>query len=148
MTPTMQQLADSDLGEILREFGPYARDVWGNARIEECDEINEQREAGDHRAYAHVYHDDDAAADNVICVATAFFSLPYANRLGLLWHEVGHWLDDDDPQPVPPHFVEEALEVYDDPDEALDQAAANAAVYTHYGKRIEYDEKGVQRLRP
>ncbi|HET6496434.1 MAG TPA: hypothetical protein VFH61_13840 [Thermoleophilia bacterium] len=148
MTSTQRQLAASDMSDILRELNDEDYDLFGGARIEICDDINEQREAGDHRAYAHVHHDDDASADNVICVAMAFFDLPYANRMGLLWHEVGHWLDDEHGAYALPGLHAEATEIYDDPDEALDQAAANSIVYVRYGRRIDYDEKGVQRLRP
>jgi hypothetical protein len=151
VTATQQQLAVSDMSDILDGLNDDDYALFGNARIEICDDINEQREDGDPRAYAHVYHDDDAAADNVICVATAFFDLPYANRLGLLWHEVGHWLDDLDGNRewrFDAAFLAEARAIYDNDDEALDQAVANAIVYTRYGRRIEYDEKNVQRLRP
>lgn len=40
------------------------------------------------RQYAHTFH----RPGNVICVAKAFWDLPYHHQLGLYIHEVGHLL--------------------------------------------------------
>lgn len=39
------------------------------------------------RQYAHVFH---KPKDNIICVAKAFYSLPYRFKMGLILHELGH----------------------------------------------------------
>jgi len=51
----------------------------------------ERRELG-RRQYAHVFHH----RGNTICVARAFWRLPWRIRIGLLLHEIGHLLDPDE----------------------------------------------------
>jgi hypothetical protein len=39
------------------------------------------------RQYAHVFHYD---SNKIICVAKAFYKLPYRFKMGLIIHEIGH----------------------------------------------------------
>lgn len=114
------------------------------AQVEYCSEIDQQRQAGDERAYAHVDHHPD-----VICVAHAFDELPADNQVGILLHEVGHLLCDADDEAAPIRAAElsKAAEVYD-PERVPEEAAANQAVLDTLGIEIAYDDRQLQTVNP
>ncbi len=55
-------------------------------RVRHC-RLADQDHAALRRSYAHVGH-----RPNTICVAHAYWGLPYSYQLGIFWHEVGHLL--------------------------------------------------------
>lgn len=54
-------------------------------KVRHCKQADEDHRLSK-RQYAHVGH----KSWNIICVAKAFYRLPYKIRLGLLLHELGH----------------------------------------------------------
>lgn len=55
-------------------------------RVRHC-RLADQDHAASRRSYAHVGH-----RPNTVCVAHAYWGLPYSYQLGIFWHEVGHLL--------------------------------------------------------
>lgn len=125
--------------EIVKQLQPLLGDI--AARVEYCSEIDADR-AFDSRAYAHVDHHP-----SVICVAHAFDELPADHQAGILLHEVGHLLcdEEDEAGPISADELEKAAAVYD-PERVPEEAAANQAVREALGIEILYRDLGPGQL--
>lgn len=56
-------------------------------KIQHCSLADTEHKYMGKRQYAHVFHHN---SNKIICVAKAFYKLPYRFKMGLIIHEIGH----------------------------------------------------------